>query len=252
MNFYFVFEGKTEHIVYREWFKVLLPELTEVDFFDEVDNNNYYYESDMGIPDCYNVVANAVQEINEHPRYDYLILFVDADRYSVAERKAESLQFIEERLNDIDKDYTFKKLPENCKLVVIVQKVCIETWFLGNRTFCPRQPENILLKSYIDYFDINKENPEDLAAEFIQNEEGTAQIFGYSTKALFHESYLKEVFKERLQGMGYKKSRPREVQKKTYLEQLIARIMDDNAHLLSFQEFITFCEQIQKELSNKQ
>ncbi len=205
----------------------------------------------MGIPDCYNVVASAVQEINECPKYDYLVLFVDADRYSVVERKAASLQFIEERLNDVDKDYTFKKLPENCKLVVIVQKVCIETWFLGNRTFCPHQPESLLLKAYVDYFDINKENPEDLAAEFIQNEEGTAQIFGYSTKALFHESYLKEVFKERLQGIGYKKSRPREVQKKTYLEQLIARIMDDNAHLLSFQEFITFCEQIQQELSNK-
>ena len=249
MNFYFVFEGKTEHIVYKEWLKILLPELSEVDVFDEVENNNYYYESDMGIPDCYNVVANAIQEINEHPQYDYLVLFVDADRYSVAERKAESFQFIAEKLNDVDKDYAYKKLPENCKLVVIVQKVCIETWFLGNRTFVSRNPESELLKKYMAYFDVNKENPEDLGADFTQNKEGTAQIFGYRTKALFHESYLREVFKERLQGIGYKKNRPREVQKETYLEQLIARTMDDETHLLSFQEFLTFCEKIKLELA---
>lgn len=248
MNFYFVFEGKTEPIVYKEWLGVLLPELSEVDSFDEVDNNNFYYESDMGIPDCYNVAAAAIQDINECPKYNYLVLFVDADRFSVEERRTESYEFIEEKLNDTNNNYPHKKLPENCKLVVIVQKVCIETWFLGNRTFVPRNPENERLKEYIDYFDVNKENPEALAAEFTQNEEGTAQIFGYSTKALFHESYLREVFKERLQGIGYKKSRPREVQQKTYLEQLIARIMDDNTHLLSFQELINFCEKIRQGL----
>ncbi len=57
------------------------------------------------------------------------------------------------------------------------------------------------------------------------------------------------MFKERLQGIGYKKNRPREVQKETYLERLIARIMDDETHLLSFQEFLTFCNKIQSELA---
>lgn len=33
MNFYFVFEGKTELIVYKGWLSVLLPSLTEVDSF---------------------------------------------------------------------------------------------------------------------------------------------------------------------------------------------------------------------------
>ena len=151
MNFYFVFEGKTEPIVYRKWFSVLLPLLTEVDSFDEIVENNYYYESDMGIPDCYNVVANAVQEINEVPNYDYLVLFVDADRFTIEERREESFRFIEERLNDAEKDYDFKKLPDNCQLVVIVQKVCIETWFLGNRTFFVRNPQSDRLKEYVKY-----------------------------------------------------------------------------------------------------
>jgi hypothetical protein len=87
MNFYFVFEGKTEPIVYKKWLSVLLPQLTEVDSFDSVNHNNYYYESDMGVPSCYRVCANAIQEINEVPKYDYLVLLTDADRFTVEEKK---------------------------------------------------------------------------------------------------------------------------------------------------------------------
>ncbi len=244
MNIYFVFEGKTEPIVYKEWFTLLLPQLTEVDNFDEITENNYYYESDMGVPDCYNVVVNAIQEINECPNYDYLVLFIDADRSSVEEKRQEAYQTISDRLNDATRNYTYRSLPSNCQLKVLVQKVCIETWFLGNRKFFVRQPQSELLKKYIEYYDVSSFDPELLADEFEQNQEGTAQIFGYSTKALFHESYLREIFKERLKGISYKKSRPKEVQKITYLKQLLARIKDNPEHLLSFQEFINFCKKI--------
>jgi hypothetical protein len=73
MNVYFVFEGKTEAIVYKKWLSVLLPSYQEVESYDAVVEQHYYYESDMGVPDCYNVVANAFQEINEVPSYDYLV-----------------------------------------------------------------------------------------------------------------------------------------------------------------------------------
>lgn len=91
MNLYFVFEGKTEPIVYKKWLSVLLPDLTEVNSFDAVIQNNYFYESDMGVPSCYRVAANAIQEINEFPQYDYLVLFTDADRFTVSEKKSGSL-----------------------------------------------------------------------------------------------------------------------------------------------------------------
>lgn len=244
MNFYFVFEGKTEPIVYKEWLSVLLPQLSEVESFDAVIDNNYYYESDMGIPDCYNVVANAIQEINEFPEYDYLVLFIDADRFSVEEKKKEAYDAISQKLMNLEKNYIYKELPNNCKLEIIVQKVCIETWFLGNRRFFVRNPQSELLRKYIEYFDVSINNPEDLASEFIQNNEGTTHIFGYSTKALFHEGYLREVFKERLKGISYQKSRPKEVQKHQYLEQIIARTKEFPSHLNTFQEFISFCESL--------
>lgn len=188
MNFYFVFEGKTEAIVYKKWLSVLLPDLTEVDSFDAVSQNNYYYESDMGVPDCYRVTANAIQEINEVPKYDYLVLFTDADRLTISEKKSEAFNKIKLNL----KDKQFKTLPENCKFEIIVQKVCIETWFLGNRDFFVRNPQhNEILKQYIKYFNVSQSDPEDLASEFVQDEENSKEIFGYKTKALFHEGYLR-------------------------------------------------------------
>lgn len=257
MNFYFVFEGKTEPIVYKKWLSVLLPDLTEVDSFDAVNQNNYYYESDMGVPDCYRVAANAIQEINEFPQYNYLVLFTDADRLTVAEKKAEADDQIKLQL----RDKPFKTLPENCQQEIIVQKVCMETWFLGNRNFFVRHPQhNATLKQYIEYFDVSKSNPEDLASEFVQNEENTKDIFGYKTKALFHEGYLREIFKERCstfkerssgsnKSFSYRKSKAMEVQEEYYLKQLIARIEANSDHLLSFQEFINFCLKIKGQLN---
>ena len=250
MNFYFVFEGKTEPIVYKKWLSVLLPELTEVDSFDAVNQNNYYYESDMGVPSCYRVAANAIQEINDFPKYNYLVLFTDADRFTVAEKKAEADKQIKLELQD----KPFKTLPGNCQLEIIVQKVCIETWFLGNRKFFVRHPQhNEILKKYIAYFDVCTSNPEDLASEFVQDEENTKDIFGYKTKALFHEGYLREIFKERSsasnKSFSYRKSKPMEVQEKYYLDQLIARIEANSDHLLSFQEFIEFCLKIKGQLN---
>jgi len=250
MNFYFVFEGKTEPIVYKKWLSVLLPDLTEVDSFDAVNQNNYYYVSDMGVPSCYRVAANAIQDINCFPKYNYLVLFTDADRFTVAEKKAEA----DKQINLELQDKPFKTLPENCQLEIIVQNVCIETWFLGNRNYFVRHPQdNPLLKKYIEYFDVSKSNPEDLASEFVQDEENTKDIFGYKTKALFHVGYLREIFKERSsasnKSFSYRKSKPLEVQEKYYLDQLIARIEANSDHLLSFQEFIKFCLKIKGQLN---
>jgi hypothetical protein len=101
------------------------------------------------------------------------------------------------------------------------------------------------LKEYIQYFDVSQKNPEDLAAEFVQDKDNGREIFGYKTKALFHESYLREIFKER--GLSYSKARPKEVQEEFYLQQLLTRVKNNTDHLLTFQEFISFCEKIKSD-----
>lgn len=245
MNIYFVFEGKTEPKVYKKWLSYLLPQLSEVQNFEDVAKNNYFYQSDMGIPNCYNVTATAIQEINEKPHYNYLVLCIDADRFEVEEAEIYAKEKIEKSLNTLSNGHKYKKLPDNCELLIIVQKVCIETWFLGNNRFIPNQIKGERLKEYLAYFDVRTENPEDLAQEFKQNEDGTARIFNYSTKALLHEGYLREIFKERL-GYAFSKSNPKEVDKKNYLNELLRRTEKEPTHLETFQSFIQFCKKIEK------
>lgn len=251
MNIYFVFEGKTEPVVYKQWFKILLPELSEVHTYDAVKANNYYYESDMGVPDCYNVTANAIQEINECPNYDYLVLFADADRSTVDEKTQEAKDKINEKLQS----KLHKSLPYNCELKIIIQKVCIETWFLGNKRFFINNPNSPLLREYVEYFDTSTRNPEDMAGEL----SFTEPLFGYSTKALFHEGYLREIFKEHnltrtsrdtppSRHLVYKKSKPMEVQESHFLEQLLLRTQSNPDHLISFQIFLNFISYIKTRL----
>lgn len=257
MNIYFVFEGKTEPIVFLGWFKKLLPQYNQVEHFDEVETNNFYYESDMGVPNCYNIVANAIQEINECPKYDYLVLFVDSDRFTVDERVQDAHASIKKAL--LEKEY--KTMPLNCQLKIIAQKVCIETWLLGNRKFFINNPTNPILRDYIAYYDVSNNNPEDMAQEFVEGNDESSLLFGYSTKALFHEGYLREIFKERnalrtsrhsspSRHLTYRKSKPMEVQEIHYLEQLLARTMSNPNHLDSFQNFINFTNQISSYIAN--
>lgn len=245
MNVYFVFEGKTEPIVYRSWLSHLIPGLQEVDSFRKVTTNHYYYESDMGVPDCFNVVCNAIQEINLHPVYDLLVLVIDSDRMLVPERRSSAFQAIQDRLKE--SKFQFKGLPANCKLEILVQRVCLETWFLGNRKFFVRNPQSPSLLQYIKYYDVSMDDPEELGAKHRHLESPSKFIFGYPTIALFHAGYLREMFKERLGGhRTYLKARPKEVKEVSYLVELTKRCDEDTTHLKSFQEFITFCKTLEK------
>jgi hypothetical protein len=245
MNLYFVFEGKTEPVVYRSWLAHLVPRLTEVDSFRAVTSNEYYYESDMGVPDCFNVVCNAIQEINLHPVFDKLVLIIDADRMQISDRRESAFNAIQERLKE--PKFQYKGLPRNCTMEILVQRVCIETWFLGNRKFFVRNPQSPLLLQYIQFFDVSIHDPEELASKYRHVDCTSKYLFGYATIALFHVGYLREIFKER--HTSYFKSRPREVKEVSYLNELAKRCTDDSSHLNSFQEFIQFCSDINKSIS---
>ena len=141
--------------------------------------------------------------------YPYLLrryLFTEADRSTISEKRAEAFEKIEFNL----KNKLFKTLRGNYQLEIIVRKVCIETWFLGNRNLLPRNRQvNKILSKYIEYFHLRLSDTEDLANGLEQNEGNTKEILGYKTKALFHEGYLREIFKER--NLSYSKSRQKEV-----------------------------------------
>ncbi len=213
MNLYIIVEGKTtEPIVYMAWLKILAPQMAKIDNAWDVSENNYYLFSSQGIPSIYKHVANAIVDINkinagDKGKYDYLLVCLDTEE--------ETRKYIEEQISKAVKE-NGEELKDT-KLLVFEQKVCIETWFLGNRKVFKANAQDEVLLSYISEYNVRDLNPEDM---------NNLRPEDYSTKAQFHHDYLKRMFRER--NMRYSKSNPDEVCKKPFLEQLISRYNDTN------------------------
>lgn len=105
MNIYFLVEGNsTEKKIYPQWLKYLVPELKQVKYFNEVQHNNYYLISGEGYPSIlHDGLHNAVDKVQETQKYDYLVLCVDADEETVAERGNYIKNFIEKKISILGK-----------------------------------------------------------------------------------------------------------------------------------------------------
>jgi hypothetical protein len=225
MNLYFVLEGdQTEPKVFPKWIDIVLEGYSQVDFYTDVKHNNFYIFSGGGIPSIYNHTINAIKDINACKLYDKLIVCLDGEEIGVNARIKELLVTINESgivLND------------SCDLEIIVQDVCIESWFLGNRKIVKNNPQNQKLLKYKAFYDVSELDPEKMP-----------NIGEFNTKAQFHFSYLREVFKER--NISYSKSHPKEVSNKKYFEELCKRT-DETSHLISFKKLRDLLEDIKKQ-----
>lgn len=221
MNLYFLLEGKrTEFQVYPAWLKHLVPKLSRVYNPADVDKNNYFMLSGMGYPSLLNFLETSAKEVNEIGKYDYLVICVDAEEESVPHRVWEIWNFTERN-----------KVKLNCKLKIIVQNRCIETWFLGNRDIFEKKPKNKLLKKFIGFYNV-----------FYQDPEIMPKYHGFNTTAVFHYEYLKMLMKEK--NMNYSKKNTRFVEQKNFLDDLILRTEINTEHLKSFQFFLEFIYEI--------
>jgi hypothetical protein len=151
-----------------------------------------------------------------------LILCLDADEQTVAERTAEVLKAVQN---------TAQKLV-GAEMRIIVQNRCIETWFLGNRKALTRAPQSKTLREFIEFHDVSKLDPEIMGC-----------ISGHSTHAQFHSAYLQEMLREK--NVAYSKRNPRHVADQAYLAQLLLRTRDEPTDLATFQSFINFCREIE-------
>lgn len=232
MNVYFLVEGRrTEKKIYPKWLSHLVPELTKVDFFDEVKEFNYKLFSGFGFPHLlHKHLRSSVEEVNESGNYDYFVLCLDADESSVSEMIGEVNSFmLQEGI----------ALIEKTKLVIIVQNKTIESWLLGNPRIYKRNPRRSeILNRLITFYNVSTHDPELMlkAADF----EGSIGDF--------HFLYLREYLVER--NISYTKERPREVTEEYYLNQLIKR-NSDTSHLASFKFFLEFCKDLRKQILEK-
>ena len=197
MNLYMIVEGKkTETSVYPAWLSILAPNLQRVSDPRAITDNCYYLFSGEGIPSIYNHACNAIldiQQINKgYNKYDYFLICLDTEEGT------------REDINREFKEYLIKNKvnPQGVNVVICEHKVCMETWFLGNR-----DPE--LMPS----FDSEK------------------------NKAEYHLYYLKKMFAER--NMIYKKTKTDEVQDSQYLNQLISRYKE-TGQIATFGQWFDF------------
>ena len=228
MNLYFLVEGmQSERKVYPAWLSHLLPELTRVQSYDEVNENNYYLISGEGYPSLYDFIPPSIEEINLSGKYNYFVLCLDAEENTVAERHAEIINFVNQEKLEL----------KNAELVLIVQNRCLESWLLGNRNIYSRNPQNKPLLDYTKYYDVSVNCPENM---------GKYQDF--NTHAQFHGAYLRALFEAK--NITYSKKRPGDVLKSFYLEQLLTRIQLQPEQLTTFRQFIDFCNRVKSKLQN--
>lgn len=226
MNMYIVVEGKhTEINVYPAWLAFVAPKMTRIDNPRNVCSNNYYLISGEGIPSIYNHILHAVEDINEINKqknglgFNYLVVGIDVEE--------ESREQIKDSIAGTLKDNNVT-LDENVKMILLEQKVCIKSWFLGNRAVFKDNPQSKEFADLIKKYNVKNENPENMNNLDPQR---------FSNKAQFHLHYLKQMFKER--HMNYGKNRTGEVCKETYLEQLIKRY-GETSHIQSFGRWLDF------------
>ena len=222
MNVYFLVEGEgTEMKLYPKWLHYLKPELKEVEDWEKVTQNDYFIFSGAGIPSIYKHTVNAIQNINENPVFDKLIVCLDAEEMP-----------IEESITEI-KNYISKSgviLNKRCSIEYIIQNVCIETWFLGNRKIVKRNPQNRELREFIEYYNIIEKDP-----ELMPRKET------FRTKASFHYTYFKKIVEER--NLSYSKAQPNIATEKSFLDELINRTKETN-HLPTLKFFFDVVSKI--------
>ncbi len=96
MNIYFLLAGKsTEKKIYESWLKYLIPELTKVKFYHQVNQNNYCLVSAHGYPSIiHEYIPDAIKKIQETDKYTYQVICLDAHEETVPTKKQEIEYFI--------------------------------------------------------------------------------------------------------------------------------------------------------------
>ncbi|MEJ1396360.1 MAG: hypothetical protein RPU52_02365 [Candidatus Sedimenticola sp. (ex Thyasira tokunagai)] len=223
MNIYFLVEGKTERKVYPKWISYFVPALSRINSPTEALKNSYYLISGGGFPSILdNHFTDSVNDVNSVGNYDFLVIVIDTDNVSETQKREEVFEYI--HTNNISLI--------NCELVIIPQVVCMETWLLGNRRIYARNSSNIEVTAYSQHYDVANNDPELMG---VSND--------YSgTIGDFHYQYLKAMLHEK--NIRYSKTRPKDVGRTHYINELEARLENDPNSLNSMRCLFSFLEKI--------
>lgn len=221
MNLFFLVEGgRTEPRVYNAWIGHTFPQLRKK-YPADGDTDCYCIFPGNGYPAYRRRLKSAFEELRDHPVFDHFFLCVDSEEMSYAQKVAEEKRVMAELAKETS---LFDKSPQT-KLHLIVQRCCIETWFLGHRGMLNETSQSPNLAEMRRFYDVREQDPELMG-----------KPDGYVTRANYHLKYLKEMLRE--QGKNYSKEHPGAVCPQEYLDALRERCIT-TGHLASLSALLS-------------
>ncbi len=214
MNVYLVVEGDGEKKVYEHWVPLINPSLSVVESLNEVQQNNLLINSGGGYPNYFEVIKNGVEDVATNEQLDRLVIAIDSEEMTYEEKWREIDEFVKKRGKSLD----YK---------IIVQHFCLETWALGNKAIASRNPKDIQLRQYRNYFDVVTEDPQ-LLPDYPEDNLNRSQ---------FAERYLRKLLNEKYSGLTYKKGNPKPLLHHKYFNGVKMRL-EKTGHIASFKDFL--------------
>lgn len=214
MNVYLIVEGKGEKKVYAHWVPLVNPSLSVVNSLDEVQHNNLVIYSGGGYPNYLEVIEAGVEDVATKEQLDRLVIAIDSEEMSYKQKRLEIDEFV-------------KELGRTLDYKIIVQHFCLETWALGNKVIASRNPKDIQLRQYRNYFDVLTKDPELLSGYPEDN----------LNRSQFAARYLAKLLNEKYKNLTYRKGTPNALLHDQYFNRVKMRL-ETTGHIASFKDFL--------------
>lgn len=215
MNIYIVVEGEIgTRYVYEEWIPLINPSLTSVDTIFDIRSNNFAIIAGHGYPFYFDIIENAINDINVVKNIDRLVIIVDSEDMSFDEKIGEVQDFLSDK---------------NCStdIQIVIQHFCLETWALGNKKVGPRKPKSEKLIEYKKIFNVLEKDPALLPPH--NGEDLNRSQFAYK--------YLRAMLNDKNKHLTYTKNNPKALLHQTYFHEIKKRNVS-TGHINSFRTFI--------------
>jgi hypothetical protein len=230
MNLAFLVEGRTEFDIYPRWITHLTALTKCTTGYQGVVDNQFTIFNVEGYSKMTKEIPNAIKDISANPVFDYLVIVIDGDNEGIASREA----FV----NGIINDSTTPTLPINCQLKVIVQNVCIETWFTGHTDHF-RAAQNCNdngIVSFLNQYDVENNDPELMPNYYPPH---IVRSIGR-----YHKTYLQRMLKGVNRRWKYEESTAHTIIDTPYFQRLEQRLTDTPTHLRSFADMVDFLKSL--------
>src|SRR6266568_279759 len=223
MNLYVIIEGELgAKKLYASWIPFVNPALTQASQIPDVLHNHFYIEAAFGLPQYFDRIRDAIENVatlehNGVRQFDRLVIAIDSEDMSCADKQTEVLAETQPTLNGCG-------VAIDCRLVI--QHFCVETWALGNRRLRGGTPDAKLVR-YRAIHNVHTLDPELLPA--LPREDLNRAQFAYRYLRLLHNA--------KYHRQTYSKNDPKVVAHKSYFDALVGRL-HNTGHIASFGKFL--------------